>query len=555
MGTKPSSSERESERIMAATSDMFTRVVQRSDRVIPRLVTHGRTQDERDVLSAILREVRRFGNEQVDGADIDKRGALGQALLYGVSERGWFGLTVPEKFDGAGLSLSASTRVINELCFFNGSLATCVALHSGLAMYSLLYFANEHLQQKYLPDIAAGNRIAAFCATEPEAGSDIGAMRTLLYRDGGQLKLRGSKCYVTNGGIAGILTVVASSPHLGGARSGHSLVLVDPSWPGVHRQSEEHKLGLKGSSTISIDFDDVLIADDHVIGQFSKGLDMAHEALTWGRTFMAAGCLGSARAAIAEAREHIGYRVQFGRTLDQFPLVRQQMASAIADAYAVEATLRLVCDTFDSGDAPIALESSILKVMASETSWNIIDRGIQLMGGAGFLEDTGMPRRLRDVRVTRIFEGANDVLQLHLASATLKWSRTSLTQMPSLTPLVAKQFSAYAQTYDKVAQQLGNAIAAVQKKYAFRLFEQQMLQENMAKAIIATYGLLAVVLRVCATMHQNSEQTRPAEMATASLAAHRLACTARHAIEEMQFVQDNRTDDLVGTVLADETVA
>ncbi len=535
---------------MRGKSDIFTPIIHGAAEIGPRLAKSGRNAEEDDVLSSILREVSRYCRKEIDGLAIDKRGALGKEILDAVAERGWFGLTIPEEHGGAGLSMSAATRVMSELSTFNGSLATCVGLHSGLALYSLIHLAQPELRSRYLPEIAAGERIAAFCATEPNAGSDIAAMRALLHDDQGVLKLRGSKCYVTNGGFAGILTVVASSPGLGGARSGHTMMLVDPTWKGVGRQAEENKLGLKGSSTITIDFDDVEIPRDHIIGEFSKGLDLAHEALTWGRTFMAAGCLGSAIAAVQEARAHIAERSQFGRTLDQFPLVREQMAAAVADVYAIESVVRLVCDIFDSKSGDIALDSTVAKVLASERTWNVIDRGVQLMGGAGFIEETGMPRRLRDVRVTRIFEGANDVLRLHLASATLGWPRAGLQDIPSLTPKVPVSLREDAERFDTLVRELGQGLAEIQKKYGFKLFQKQPLQAVMSDAIIPTYGMLAVLVRAAGAVKNDDTTGTSTQLATAKLAATRLEAEARAALALMARGADDEALALADAVLA-----
>lgn len=532
---------------MRAKTDLFTPVIQAAAKIGPRLTRSGRNEEEATVLNSLLREVNRYCEKQIDGLAIDKRGALGKEVLDAVAERGWFGLTIPEQYGGAGLSMSAATRVVSELSTYNGSLATCVGLHSGLALYSLIHLATPELRAKYLPEIATGERIAAFCATEPNAGSDIAAMKTVLVEEGGELKLRGSKCYVTNGGFAGMLTVVASSPGLGGARSGHTMVVVDPAWPGVSRQAEENKLGLKGSSTITIDFDDVVIPRDHVIGEFSKGLDLAHEALTWGRSFMAAGCLGSALAAVREARAHIAERTQFGRTLDQFPLVREQMAGAIADVYAIESVVRLVCDIFDDGRG-IALDSTVAKVLASERTWNVIDRGVQLMGGAGFIEETGMPRRLRDVRVTRIFEGANDVLRLHLASATLGWPKAALTSIPALSPSVRKPLEEPAREFDTLIAELGAELATIQKTYGFKLFQRQPLQAAMSDAIIPAYGMMAVLIRASAAIGDGGDAS--VELATARLAAARLHAEARTALDVVRRGADDGALALADAVLA-----
>lgn len=468
--------------------------------------------DEEDVLPSMLREVREFCAELVDGERIDRDGQLGPALLGEIAARGWFGLTVPAEFGGAGLSLAAATRVVSELAAHNGSVGTCVGLHSGLALHALLHVGAPPLKRRYLEEVAAGQRIASFAATEPEAGSDISAVRTTLTEKDGALRLNGSKCYVTNGGIGGLLTVLARSPGLGGARAGHTLVLVDPAWRGVSRGREEHKLGLKGSSTVTIELDDVEVPRDHILGEPSKGLQLAHDALSWGRTFMAAGCLGSARSALASAREHTRVRQQFGRPLARFPLVRQALAHAKAEVYAIESTMRLVCAIADTGCGDTALPSAIVKVLASEGAWSVVDSGLQLMGGAGFIEESGMPRRLRDVRVTRIFEGANDVLRLSLASAAITWPAATLQTAASIEHIPA-HLQREAHSFERVSSEVFSALQSIKKEWGFRLFEQQAISARMADALIALYAALASLERASVSREQG-------EIATARLSIH-----------------------------------
>lgn len=425
-------------------------------------------------LPLILREVRAFCAENVDSARIDRDGRIGGDLLAAIAAQGWFGLTVPEEHGGAGLSLLSATQVVAELAGHDGSVGTCVGLHSGLALHGLLHRGSDALRARYLPSIAEGKRLCAFAATEPGAGSDIASVKTTLTERDGKLRLSGSKCYVTNGGLAGLVTVLARSPGLGGAKAGHTLVAVDPKWPGVVRGAEEHKLGLKGSSTITIDFEDVEIPGDHVLGEPSQGLLHAHAALGWGRTFMAAGCLGSARAAYASVKQHVETRKQFGRPLARFPLVKASLAEMRAEIFAIERVLERVCTSDE-----IALPSTVLKILGSEGSWRIVDRAVQLMGGAGFIEDAGMARRLRDVRVTRIFEGANDVLRLSLASDALAWKTAPLREL-SFEPRIDERLGAFLDTLDQV-----------KKTWGFRLFERQALQVHLADAIVSLYAAIA----------------------------------------------------------------
>ncbi len=506
-----------------------------------------RDDDEAELLTELLSVVRRYCGSHVDGAAIDARGSLGLDLLAEIGGLGWFGLTVPVEYGGAGLSVKAATRVVTELAGFNGSLGTCVGLHSGLALYSLLHYGNAELKQRYLPKIAAGECITSFAATEPSAGSDLTAMRTTLSERDGKLRLNGSKCYVTNGGICGVVTVVARSPGLGGARAGHTVVAVDPTWDGVHRQGEEKKLGLKGSSTLTLDFDEVEIPRDHVIGQFAQGMDHAHQALTWGRTFMAAGCLGSARAALREARAHTAERVQFGKPLAELPLVREQTAGALADTYASESIIRLVCDLYEAKQGDIGLDSAIAKIFGSESAWEVVDRCLQLMGGAGYIEEAGMARRLRDVRVTRIFEGANDVLRLHLASAVLSWPSDELAEQPALAPRVVAPLAAAATRFDAVAHELGVTLLEIRKRLAFRLFQRQAVQVLMADAIIAVYAMLAVLLRALGSATDGGGSS--VGVALPELACRRLERRARGALDLLQVSEDPDFDRLVADAL------
>ena len=327
------------------------------------------------------------------------------------------------------------------------------------------------------------------------------------------------------------------------------MVAGDPSWPGVHRQGEEKKLGLKGSSTISIDFDDVLIPPDHVIGERSKGMDLAHRALTWGRTFMAAGCVGAAEAALVEARAHTAERVQFGRPLAALPLVREQTAAALADTYASETVIRLVCDLEDAVAEDIVLPSTIAKIYGSETAWSTIDRCLQLMGGTGYIEEAGVARRLRDMRVTRIFEGANDVLRLHLASAVLGWSADELRGLRALAPRVPRELVEPAARFDELLADLVERLIEIRSQYAYRLFAKQALQSKMADAIILVYAMLAVLLRATGSLGGAAEPGR--SLALAELALVRLEAQARAALGALAEPEPSRLGQLVDDVLAE----
>jgi alkylation response protein AidB-like acyl-CoA dehydrogenase len=523
-------------------TNLYSAILDQALELPLRLRREARDDDEGEIVSALLVEVRRWCAKHVDGAAIDERGKLGAELLGQIAEQGWFGLTIPEKFGGAGLSMKGAARIVAELTRFNGSLGTCVGLHSGLGLFSMIHLAPAALQDRYLPEIASGKRIAAFAATEPNAGSDIASMRTTLTEEDGVLKLNGSKCYVTNGGLCGLVTVVARSPGLGGARAGHTMVAIDPSWKGVSLQREEKKLGLKGSSTLTIDFENVEVPRDHILGEVSKGLDHAHQSLTWGRTFMASGCIGAAFAALHEARTHTAQRVQFGRPLANFPLVREQTACAMADLYAMDSVVRLVCDLYEIKNGDIGLDSAIAKIMASEGTWDIVDRCLQLMGGTGYIEEAGMARRMRDIRVTRIFEGANDVLHMHVASSVLGFKPDGLRNLPKLTARINGPNAEAAAAFDQQMQQLAEQMIEVRSRWGFKLFDRQVLQFSLAEAMMAVYAQMPVLMRA-------SLATDEAELATALLSCARLRDRARIWMDRVKTSDDPVAAGWVAAIL------
>lgn len=357
-----------------------------------------------------------YAVDNIDPVDIDARHRIPREVIGDLADMGFFGLSIPESHGGAGFGLLAVCRAIERIAQRDRSVATTVGLHLGLGTRGMIAFGSDRVKDRYLPDLAEGKRIAAFAATEPGAGSDLTGIATRLSATGGQLSVRGTKIFVTNGGFADVFTLLTSSPGLGGAQRGHSLVVMERDDHGLTIGPEEGKLGLRGSSTVSLHLDDVVVPNDRIIGDAGKGMSHAAHVLAWGRTVMASGCTGAARSALALTARHVQHRRQFRKTLGQQPVVREQVAHMAARLFAMEA---MVTHTGVADDpASLMRRSTAAKVLCSEGDWLICDRAIQLHGGTGFIEESGLPLLLRDARITRIFEGANDVLLSHLGIMT-----------------------------------------------------------------------------------------------------------------------------------------
>ena len=366
-----------------------------------------------DVVEPLVRSIRDFAKGNIRSLEIDREHTIPPAVLRGLGELGLFGVTLPPEWGGSGLSALEATKVVIALAEIDRSVATTVGLHLGLGTRGLVAWGTRAQQEKWLPSLATGEAIAAFATTEPEAGSDLSALKAVAAAGAdGRLRLSGTKLYVTNAGFASVLTVTASTPGLGGAARGTSLLLVDPKSPGALIQPEERKLGLRGSSTRAFIFEDVVLGPDAVLGEPGQGATQLSHVLSWGRMLLSAGCVGTARTALKASLEHVHQRRQFQRALIQQEVVQQRLARASAVAFGMSALVETAAAAEKNWELLSRLTTSS-KVFCSEGGFEIADLAIQLHGGSGYIEDTGMAVLMRDARVTRIFEGANDVLLTH----------------------------------------------------------------------------------------------------------------------------------------------
>lgn len=476
------------------------------------------TDAEAEALPLVRSESRRLVSSLADAASIDREGAIPASLRQALAEAGLFGLTVPEAHGGAGFSLKAACAVIAEMAEVERSTAIMVGLHSGLGTRPLVELGSAELQAAHLPEIAAGTRIASFAATEAEAGSDLTGIRTTGTAEGDGVRLDGEKVYVTNGGFAGCFTVLARTPGLGGARA-HSLFFVPRETAGVSIGPEEEKLGIRGSSTVTVTFENALVPRSMILGEPGKGIEQAHAALAWGRTLMAAGCVGTARAALELTLSHVTTRRQFNRPIGDFAASRAHVARMAARLYASETLVRWVGHALASGQ-PIDELSLAAKVVCSEASFEICDRAIQLHGALGFIEPTGVARLLRDCRITRIFEGANDVLLVRGGAAVLGRKPAASPARLALDGALERE----AKAWDALRARFVDASLSVRAEHGVGVVRHQLVLQAVARANLALTAALAALLR---------GHARPDEVALARHAAEDLMLEAEQHLHEL----------------------
>lgn len=447
--------------------------------------------EEADTLDLVLAQTRRFLVRDVDSERIDAQCAIPESTRRAAASIGLFALTIPASAGGLGLSLKAACRVVEEIARVDRSVAVMIGLHAGLGSRSLVEAGSRAARERWLPLLASGDVVGAFAATEPGAGSDLMAVATRAVAVGDELRVSGEKCFVTNGSFAGLFTVLVRTP---GSESGlsHTLLCIPRDAIGLVVCGEEHKMGIRGSSAATVRFDDVVVPAAQVVGEVGSGLARAHEALGWGRTMLSAGCVGTARAAFESTLAHVLARRQFGKPIAEHALVRRHVTEMAATVFTMESLVRWAGASEASGRG-IGAPSLVAKVFCSEGAFSVCDHAIQLHGALGFLEPTGIPRMLRDCRVTRIFEGANDVLLIRHGAAL-----AASAGAPAPGPLASRvpaRLSDVASAWDEAALETRSAIARARREHGLAVVRLQLVLESLARADLELRAAGAAIIR------------------------------------------------------------
>ncbi len=362
--------------------------------------------------------VRDFATKEIAplAHEMDVAGDMPEDLIDKMRQNGFFGLTFPEQNGGLGVDTLTYGVVIEELSKASAGVSVMLTVHNSVGSYPVALFGNDEVKQNYLPRMAAGE-IAAFCVTEPGAGSDAASLTTTAQKDGDSYLLNGSKCFVTNGSRAAFYVVVARTPGTIGHKDTHAFI-VERDTPGLSVAKKEDKMGLRASDTVTIDFEDVRVPADHLLGDEGEGLRVALTALDGGRIGIAFQALGIGQACLEESIKYAKVREQFGKPISSQPTIRNMIADMGTSLEASRMLAYHACWLKDN-DRPYTKEAAMAKVTATEAAWKAADTAVQIHGGYGFCKEYAVERYYRDVRVTRIYEGTSEIQRLVIARKLL----------------------------------------------------------------------------------------------------------------------------------------
>lgn len=466
----------------------------------------------------------------LDEIDHAKGPELMSSLMDKAGELGLMGTVVPEEYGGFGMNFNTS-MLVAEATGAGNSFSVALSAHTGIGTLPILYYGNEEQKQKYLPKLASGEWKAAYCLTEPDSGSDAnsGKTKARLSEDGKHYVITGQKMWITNGGFADVFIVFAKIDEKDVTDKNLSAFIIEKSYGGITMNEPEHKMGIKGSDTRQIFFNECEVPVENLLSERGNGFKIAVNILNIGRIKLAAAALGGSKMVAKQAINYANERKQFGTSIANFGAIKHKLAEMAVRMFATESAAYRVGQNIDDlivafqekglNDAEsklkaleeLAIECAIMKVHGSEVLDYVVDEGVQIYGGMGFSADAPMDRAYRDSRINRIFEGTNEINRLLVVDMILK--RTMKGQLDVMGPAMAvgkeimsipdfsnEQDDAIFAAEKKVVQNMKKAVlmvagAAVQK-FMMKLSEEQEIIMNIADMIIETYVAESTILRV-----------------------------------------------------------
>ena len=447
------------------------------------------------------------------------------SLLDKAGELGLLGLSIPSQYGGMEMGF-VSSQLVAEATGAGNAFAVAISAHCGIGTLPILYYGNELQKEKYLPKLATGEWKACYCLTEPNSGSDANSGRTkaVLSEDGKHYIINGQKMWITNAGFADVFTVFAKIDK----DDTLSAFIIDKNMDGIELNPEEKKMGIKGSSTRQVFFNNVKVPVENILGKRQEGFKIALNILNIGRVKLGASAIGASKVVIDRALQYANEREQFGNSIAQYGAIKSKLAEQAIKTYACESAVYRVCQNIEDkinnlieggkeksvatleGIEQFAAECAIMKVHGSEVLDYVVDEGVQIYGGMGYSAEAPMERAYRDARINRIYEGTNEINRMVVVDIILKRALKGEIDFMSAAKNVAKELMSIPDmngndngTFTKEKQYVKNfkksvlmVLGAAAKTLTTNLKNEQEILMNVADMVIETYVSESILLRV-----------------------------------------------------------
>ncbi len=371
---------------------------------------------------AIRELAREFAKEKIApvAAEYDEKGEFPWPVVKEMAKGDFFRLWIPEEYDGMGGGVMDLTLVTEEFSRACGGIALALA-GTALGTFPLLINGHDEQKKKYLPALASGEALAAFCLTEPAAGSDAGAIQTTAKLEGDYYILNGTKHFITNGGVARYYTVIASTNPARGTR-GASAFIVEEGTEGLVFGKKENKMGIRASATSEVVFQDCKVPKENLLGREGEGFMVAMKTLDKSRPGVAAQALGIAQGAFDHAVKYARQRRQFGQSIASFQAIQFMIADMATQIEASRAVIYSVAKMIDSGSKDFGKESAMAKVLAGDVAMKVTTDAVQIFGGYGYMKEYPVEKYMRDAKITQIYEGTNQIQRSVIAHHVIRES-------------------------------------------------------------------------------------------------------------------------------------
>ncbi len=501
------------------------------------------TDEQKEAARDFLNAIDNFSKTHMDSAKFDREGVFPKEYIDGLKELGVYGLYVPEKYGGMELDATLSSRIFQQISGYDGASAVYLGAHQSIGYKALYNEGTEEQKAKWLPDLASGRRIAAFCLTEPGAGSDAYSIKTKAVDNGnGTFTITGQKLWITNGGIADFYSVFCKTDHKIDGKKVEKITCFAvekdaEGSTGISFGEKENKMGIRASETRAVYFDKVVVPKENILGKFGKGFKVAMQVLNAGRLSLGAGSVGGMKTILKLSTEQAKGRVQFNRPICEFGLIQQKLSHMASKTYAAESVIYFTTGLIGQGMKEYHLESAICKVFCSEALWAVVDSGLQIAAGSGYMCEYPYERILRDSRINLIFEGTNEILRVFLALSGIKEPAESLRELGKISDITSvlkdpikslgiltgfakgrlkkiigvrhitrhhKDISKESLIFSRLLGQFSLQVENTLIKYGKKIIGNEYPQGRIANMAIDLYVMLALISRTTSILEQNN---------------------------------------------------